>query len=211
MPGLYRTAEEKRGLEIRNGTIQFRAVLHYIEEWDRGVTRFTPAILLELHRLAINQIYTCAGSFRAGAVALKGSGHAPPEYTEVPKLVEEMCEYINASWDKPPVHLCAYLMWRINWIHPFFGGNGRTARAASYLVLCASLNFRLPGEKTIPDLIVDDRDPYYDALQSADKAWNEGRLDISQMEGLVSDLLAKQLVMVHNRATGGDARRDAPR
>ncbi|MBL8221394.1 MAG: Fic family protein, partial [Bryobacterales bacterium] len=32
------------------------------------------------------------------------------------------------------------VMWRLNWIHPFFGGNGRTARSASYLVLCASLN-----------------------------------------------------------------------
>jgi len=67
-------------------------------------------------------------------------------------------------------------MWRINWIHPFFGGNGRTARALSYLVLCAKLGFRLPGNKTIPDFIVESREPYYTALRKADAAWSDGKL-----------------------------------
>jgi hypothetical protein len=44
-------------------------------------------------------------------------------------------------------------MWSMNWIHPFFGGNGRTARALSYLVLSVKLGFVRPGTKTIPELI----------------------------------------------------------
>jgi Fic family protein len=175
---LYRTAEEKRGLEVRNGAIQFLAVLHYASEWD-GQSRLTPDILLELQRLAINQIYSCAGSFRDSAVGITGVRHRPPDHQQVLNLEVEMCDYVNANWHKTAIHLAAYLMWRINWIHPFFGGNGRTARAVAYLVLCARLGFILPGRKTIPDLIVADRDSYYQALRQADDAWEAGSLDLS--------------------------------
>jgi hypothetical protein len=31
-----------------------------------------------------------------------------------------------------PTELAAYGLWRLNWIHPFVEGNGRTARAVCY-------------------------------------------------------------------------------
>lgn len=104
-----------------------------------------------------------------------------------------------------PAHLSAYLMWRMNWIHPFFGGNGRTSRAISYLALCAKLGFVLPGTKTIPELIAEDRDPYYKALRLADVEWEKQLLDVSAMEDLISRLLAAQLVQIHEQATGRKA------
>jgi len=113
-----------------------------------------------------------------------------------------MCEYVNLGWNKPAIHLSAYLMWRINWIHPFFGGNGRTSRAVGYLILCARLGFALPGVPTIPDLIEADREPYYRALQQADEAWDSGSLDIGEMESLMSSILAKQLLAIHKEASG---------
>jgi hypothetical protein len=64
VPGLYRTGEEKRQLESRNGAIQFLAVLNYIDEWGPE-SILTPVIVLELQRLAVNQIYTCAGNSAA--------------------------------------------------------------------------------------------------------------------------------------------------
>jgi Fic family protein len=84
-------------------------------------------------------------------------------------------------------------MWRINWIHPFSGGNGRTSRAVSYLALCAKLGYRLPGANTIPDQIVANRKPYYAALDVADSAYSQGKNDVSAMEELLSNLLAIQL------------------
>lgn len=103
------------------------------------------------------------------------------------------------------MHLASYLIWRINWIHPFFGGNGRTARAVSYLIPCAKLGFALPGTKTIPELIGESRKRYIDALQTADAAWEERRLGLVPMEDLMSELLAQQLVAIHERATGKSA------
>jgi Fic family protein len=202
VPGLYRTAEEKLQLETRNGAIQFLAVLHYAGEWKEPGSSLTPELLREFQRLAINQIYTCAGVFRDGPVRIQGVQHQPPPHGDVPQLVDEMCGYVNGNWDKPAIHLSAYLMWRINWIHPFFGGNGRTARATAYLIMCARLGFTLPGTQTIPDLIVADRDPYYHALRGSDDAWENGSLDLTEMESLMSSLLAKQLVAIHEQATG---------
>jgi len=201
VPGLYRTLDEKRQQETRNGALQFLAVLHYAGEWKNGESLFTAELLCELQRLAVNQIYTCAGKFRDGPVSIQGVEHQPPTHDQVPGLVGEMCAYVNA-WDKSAIHLSSYLMWRINWIHPFFGGNGRTARAASYLAMCAKLGFILPGTKTIPDLILAHRDSYYQALRRADEAWKNGALDLSEMESLMSSLLAEQLVAVHAQATG---------
>lgn len=203
MPGLYRTAEEKREFETRNGAIQFLAVVNHIEDWRAGESTISPALVVELQRVAINQIYTCAGSLRDGAVRIDGSQHQPPEHPFVPGFVDEMCAYVNSSWNgATAIHLAAYVMWRINWIHPFFGGNGRTARALSYLVLCARLGFRLPGRKTIPDLIVESREPYYAALRKADAAWTNGELNVTGMESLMESLLADQLLDVYAQAGG---------
>jgi fido (protein-threonine AMPylation protein) len=120
VPGLDRTADEKRQLEVRNGAIQFLAVLHYSEEWTSGVSQLTPDLLCEFQRLAINQIYDCAGKFRDGPVKIAGVKHEPPAAIEVRGLVNAMCDYINQNWHKAPIHLAAYLMWRVNWIHPFW-------------------------------------------------------------------------------------------
>jgi Fic family protein len=204
----YRDLEDKRLVESRNGVIQAEFVLYTASNWRPG-DRLTPELLRELQRLAVTQIYRCAGHFRDGPVSLQGARHAPPDHTEVPMLVDEMCAYVNTNWGKPPVHLCAYLMWRVNWIHPFFGGNGRTSRAVSYLVLCAALGFQLPGDPTIPDLIVADRDPYYDALRKADAACDLGKVDVSAMEDLMGSLLAKQLLAIHDQATGRMSQPDA--
>jgi len=54
-----------------------------------------------------------------------------------------MCDHINENWAKlSPLHLAAYTLWRMNWIHPFVDGNGRTSRAVSYLRALRSLGLR---------------------------------------------------------------------
>jgi Fic family protein len=121
--------------------------------------------------------------------------------------VEEMCEYVNENWGKSALHLAAYLMWRLNWIHPFSGGNGRTSRAVSYLVLCARLGHRLPGTNTIPEQIVANRQPYYAALDAADAAWANGGVDVSVMEAVLGDMLAVQLSSVLVAAAADETRR----
>lgn len=98
------------------------------------------------------------------------------------------------------LHLCAYVMWRLNWIHPFTDGNGRTSRALAYFVLCAKIGYRLPGRVTLPEHIAAEKAPYYKALERADEQWKEGRLDLSDLEALLDEQLAKQLVTAYEDA-----------
>jgi Fic family protein len=93
-------------------------------------------------------------------------------------------------------------MWRLNWIHPFADGNGRTSRILAFFVLFARLGALLPGTPTLPDLIIDHRDLYEAALDDADDACKAGKIDVSKMETLVEALLAKQLARVYELAAG---------
>lgn len=200
--GIYHDQEDKLRLESRNGVIQAEFVIREAVTWN-AKSRVTTDLICELQRLAVNQIYRCAGYFRDGPVVIDGgTGHKPPDHSEVASLAEGMCEYLNTHWEATPVHLSSFAMWRMNWIHPFFGGNGRTARALSYLVLCGRLGYRLPGEKTIPELIVERREHYLEALHAADDARSKGVLDITAMEDLMSGLIADQLLAIHEQATG---------
>lgn len=114
-----------------------------------------------------------------------------------------MCDYVNDEWDaKPAIHLSAYVMWRLNWIHPFDDGNGRTSRMLSYVVLCIRSGQQLPGKNTIPEQISRDKKSYYHALDAADAACKEGRIDVARLEELLSGLLANQLLEAYKTATG---------
>jgi Fic family protein len=81
----------------------------------------------------------------------------------------------------------------MNWIHPFVEGNGRTARAAFYYLLSVKTGTLLHGSKIVPERIRENRDPYIAALRAADRAWDQGNLDLNLMEGYLAGLLASQL------------------
>jgi len=191
--------------EARNGLIQFdRACSLIMDAIEKGQSwKLRPSTILTLHRAALDGISSYAGNYRPAGVSISGSKHKPVDAYQVPELIEELCDYVNEHWsDKTAVHLASYIMWRLNWIHPFSDGNGRTSRMVSYLVLSVKLGMLLPGQNTIPDQIVDNRNPYFDALEDADRAAAAGTLDLSKMEELIEGMLAKQLMGVMESATG---------
>ena len=185
---------------------QFRAVADMVETFlqpDRPF-KLRPSHLLHLHRAALDGITAYAGNWRPAGIEIGDSKHRPPAAFEVPERIEELCDYVNEKWtEKSPLHLAAYVMWRLNWIHPFTDGNGRTSRAVSYLVLCIRLRALLPGRLTIPEQIEQDRTPYYRALEAADDAWAEGRIELSAMKRLLGAMLAKQLHAIYEESGSG--------
>jgi Fic family protein len=198
--------KQKARQEAENGLRQYDEVIEMIDYWLQPERPFKLRIsaILTLHRRALERISSFAGVFRPGAIEIKGSKHAPPGAHLVPENLEQMCDYINENWTKTsPLHLAAYTLWRMNWIHPFVDGNGRTSRVVSYLVLCVRLGYVLPGTITIPEQISKNKDPYYLALEAADKANASGKLDLTEMEQLLESLLANQLVSVLDSARSG--------
>ena len=92
-----------------------------------------------------------------------------------------------------PTYLAAYALWRLNWIHPFVEGNGRTARAACYYLICMKQGSLLPGKKIVPERIREDRQEYCAALGAADQAWDNGQLDVTRLAEYLAGLLKRQL------------------
>ncbi len=68
--------------------------------------------------------------------------------------------------------------------------------------LCIRLGYPLPGTKTIPEQISTDKFPYYEALEAADQAYSQGKIDVIAFEDMLGNMLAVQLVQVHKEATG---------
>lgn len=192
--------------EVSNGLRQFDSVAEQIEYWNDPERPFKlrPSAILSLNRIALEGLTAMAGTYRPAGIEIVGSKHQPASAHLVPELVEQMTEYVNENWGKKsPVHLCAFVLWRLNWIHPFVDGNGRTSRAVSYLVLSVAMGYRLPGRKTIPEQIADEKTPYYKALEVADEGFQKtGQPDLRAMEKLIEGLLAKQLIDVLHKATG---------
>jgi Fic family protein len=194
---------QKARQEALNTLRQYDRMVEIINETLRLTQpfRLRPSAIQELNRISIRKIEAEAGRWRDVPIVIDGSRHQPPASEEVPRHVDDLCDYVNDHWnDKSPFHLAAYVMWRLNWIHPFVDGNGRTTRAVSYYVLCVKLGFHMPGVTTVAEMIAQDKEPYYKALEAADEAEKKGRLDVSEMEYLLSDLLAKQMVLALQRA-----------
>lgn len=192
--------------EAENGIRQFEQALELIRAHVKDSERpfkLRPSQILGLHRAALDGIDRLAGTWRNAGVKIGGSKHQPPDASLVPEHVEFMCDYVNDNWNKSSaVHLCAYVLWRLNWIHPFGDGNGRTSRAIAYVVLSIKLQSLLPGTPTIPEQIAEDKKPYYDALEVADEHFRNDRIDVADLEQILGAMLAKQLYHATQEAAG---------
>jgi len=195
--------------EAENGLRQFDLALEIIRSFVKDPDRpfkLRSSIILNLHKAALEGLHLLAGTWRNTAVTIGGSGHQPPEAALVSEEIEHLCDYVNDNWSLSAVHLAAYVLWKLNWIHPFADGNGRTARAVSYVVFSVKLDSLLPGSPTIPEQIAGDKKPYYKALEAADKSLADGNVDVSELEKMLDAMMARQLLSAAKEAAGETAK-----
>ena len=94
---------------------------------DRPFLSQTVTKAINYHAIAC--LHTDAGEYRPCPVEV--GDYQPPEHCRVDALMDDFVNIVNRRWEKAdPVWLAAYVLWRLNHIHPFINGNGRTARAA---------------------------------------------------------------------------------
>ena len=160
---------------------------------EKGIESFDKYTLWALNYAAVANISQFGGRYREEPIYV--GNHRPPHFREVPDHMDRFFSVVHENWltiDHPTL-LPAYALWRMNWIHPFVEGNGRTARAACYYLICMKQGRLLGGRKIVPERIRENRQPYYDALRAADNAWEEGDFDVSQLADYLSGLLKAQL------------------
>lgn len=187
-PALYKRIQEQNLLR------QYDLLSNCIEiGLAKGIEAFDKYTLWALNYAAVANIAQMGGRYREDPILV--GNHVPPHFRDVPNLMDRFFSIVHENWtlSDHPTLIAAYALWRLNWIHPFVEGNGRTARAACYYLLCTKQGRLLEGKKTVPERIREDRKPYYAALRAADIAWEKGTLDVSVMADYLQELLKGQL------------------
>jgi Fic family protein len=187
-PALYAKVEEQNLLR------QYDLLLNCIEiGLIKGIEAFDKYTLWSLNAAATANIAQFGGRYREEPIYV--GNHRPPHFKDVANEMDRFFSLIHENWDiqDDPTTLPAYALWRLNWIHPFVEGNGRTARAACYYLICMRQERLLPGKKIVPERIRENREPYYAALKDADRHWNEGHFNVSMLADYLAELLTGQL------------------
>lgn len=141
--------------------------LNYLYQFIEKDSRHTisEVFLRNIHQLIVKDTDPdWAGKYRNGNVIITGSNHTPPDASAVPHLMIDLINWINTNKRKiHPIELAAIFHHKIVFIHPFFDGNGRTARLLMNLIL-------MQKEYPLVMVLKNDRKRYYDTLDKADKA-----------------------------------------
>jgi CRISPR-associated endonuclease/helicase Cas3 len=132
----------------------------------------TPEFVRALHQDAFGELFpTWAGQYRDRNVTV--GKHAPPPYYEVPALIRQFCEDLEARLSAlgaaPPItnyllEALAFAEGRFLSIHPFLDFNGRVARMLLF-ALCYRLD--LPPVALVPS--EEQRERYLAALAEGDR------------------------------------------
>jgi fido (protein-threonine AMPylation protein) len=180
---------EKADREIANQA----AVAEFLADFVRsGRTRITESVLLEIHRLTIEGIYPCAGTYRDALtkIEITDTDHKPAHASQVRTEVCDMLEWLYGEGAaRSPIERAAYVLWRINYVHPFNGGNGRVARAMAYLVMAFEVAPIFSGEP-LPAKLKARKQEYVEALKAADKG------DLQPLQSLVLECFQAQIAEI---------------
>ena len=164
------------GMTIQGKSLRehFEAVNHQeAVEWIEGLVSTNEPLrnrdVRTLQSIVLQKIdKSFAGVYRTGSVRISGANFVPPDALLIEEFMDELISWFNAAEALPPLVKAAIFHHRFMWIHPFFDGNGRSARLL--------MNLYLMRQGYPPAIILkQDRRKYYEALNQANKG-NYGKL-----------------------------------
>ena len=155
--------------EVRNYFIG----LDYLDEIVQKMpAKFTVEMIQTIHGCVMNGRRKVS-SYRDGQNAIYegGSGaivHMPPEAKDVAELMQELVDWIHLQKEELPIPIIAGIAhYQFATIHPYFDGNGRTARLLTNLVLHWS-GYGLEGIYSLEEYYARDLESYYKAISVGD-------------------------------------------
>lgn len=155
--------------EVRN----YFLALNYLEEKAKKKEKFSKKLILDIQRYvekgASKEKIGLRGQMPPGvlfAVYDSQTGkpeYIPPEYTDIPGLLDELISYVNKTDDHPLI-VAALVHYQLVTIHPFEDGNGRTARLLSGYILDIN-GYGFNGIGSLEEYYAYDINEYYDSIQ----------------------------------------------
>lgn len=167
---------QEKGSAIQGRERDVREVRHYweallwVEDWAAQGKPLTEELLRRLHALLEYGARAKATPYRDGQNIVRdsisgGIVYLPPEAADVPGLMAGLVEWIQrAEKEKIPAPLIAGLAhYQFVTIHPYYDGNGRTARLLATFILHRS-GYGLNGFFSLEEYHARDLEDYYGAL-----------------------------------------------
>jgi Fic family protein len=167
------SAERKHYLKPEQEVRNYFLALNYLEEKVSKKEKFSTKLILDVQKLvekgASKEKIGLRGPMPPGvlfAVYDSKTGnpdYIPPEYCDIPGLLDELVEYVNTTDDHPLI-VAAVVHYQLVTIHPFEDGNGRTARLLSGYIM--DLNgYGFNGIGSLEEYFAYDIDEYYESIQ----------------------------------------------
>lgn len=155
--------------EVRN----YFLALNYLEKKLKNKEKFSKKLILDVQKMVENgaskEKIGLRGHMPPGvlfAVYDSKTGnpdYIPPEYIDIPDLLDELVQYVNSTDDHPLI-VAAIVHYQLVTIHPFEDGNGRTARLLSGYILDMN-GYGFNGIGSLEEYFAYDIDEYYKSIQ----------------------------------------------
>ena len=165
--------ERKHFLKSEQEVRNYFLALNYLEEKAKNKEKFSKKLILDVQKYvekgALKEKIGLRGPMPPGvlfAVYDSQTGnpdYIPPEYSDIPGLLDELVEYVNTTDDHPLI-VAAVVHYQLVTIHPFEDGNGRTARLLSGYVLDVN-GFGFNGIGSLEEYFAYDVNEYYESIQ----------------------------------------------
>ncbi len=157
---------ERDVAEVRN---YWNALLR-VEEWATENVPLTEKLIQRLHALVEHGMRARPTPYRDGqnVICDSASGaivYMPPEAKDVPQLMAAMVNWANGAEEEglPAPLIAALVHYQFVTIHPYYDGNGRTARLLATFILHRG-GYSLNGIFSLEEYHARDLDGYYHAL-----------------------------------------------
>ncbi len=152
--------------EVRN----YWNALIRVEEWAAEKRPFSEALIRQIHSMVEKGLRAKPTAYRTGQNVIRDSVsgrivYLPPENKDVPALMRALTEWVGrAEKEGVPVPLIAGLAhYQFVTIHPYYDGNGRTARLLATFLLHRG-GYGLNGYLSLEEYHARDLEGYYRSL-----------------------------------------------
>jgi len=157
---------ERDTSEVRN---YWNAMLK-VEEWAAKRAEFTEELVKRLHAIVEKGKRSKATPYRSGQNVIKDSAtgaivYMPPEAKDVHKLMSEMAAWVRQAERNgmPGPIIAALAHYQFVTIHPYYDGNGRTARLLATFLLHRD-GYGMRGFFSMEEHHARDIEAYYNSL-----------------------------------------------